>query len=275
MAVNVRAPALLIGPLRAAPCGRRCADRQSARCRSWRRPIPISSATPSRRRRWRSFTELAARALAPSGIRVNGIAPALMLRSSGQSEENFQAMHRHNPLGRGVEPERCRRGDPLSGRGALRHRPDAGDRFRPALPRPRRATFSSWVTNDAKSETQPASCPTTSRSAQPGSCSNSLAVETDIGFHEFRGRRAAAPAGHGRDLARRCRAAAGRRSGPGLELRFPACRGRRARRGAALQSPGDPRACGVRADRRFSRSPAFADSHVEARRLSGCGRRRG
>jgi NAD(P)-dependent dehydrogenase (short-subunit alcohol dehydrogenase family) len=50
------------------------------------------------------FTELAARALAAAGIRVNGIAPALMLRSPGQSEENFEAMHRRNPLGRGVEP---------------------------------------------------------------------------------------------------------------------------------------------------------------------------
>ncbi|HKX92528.1 MAG TPA: SDR family oxidoreductase [Sphingomicrobium sp.] len=51
------------------------------------------------------LTELAARALAPKGIRVNGIAPALMLRSSGQSEENFAAMHSRNPLRRGVEPE--------------------------------------------------------------------------------------------------------------------------------------------------------------------------
>ena len=49
------------------------------------------------------LTELAARALAPRGIRVNAIAPALMLRSNGQSEENFEAMHANNPLGRGVE----------------------------------------------------------------------------------------------------------------------------------------------------------------------------
>jgi NAD(P)-dependent dehydrogenase (short-subunit alcohol dehydrogenase family) len=49
------------------------------------------------------LTELAARALAPRGIRVNGIAPGLMLRSNGQSEENFKAMHASNPLGRGVE----------------------------------------------------------------------------------------------------------------------------------------------------------------------------
>ena len=50
----------------------------------------------------RNATDLAARALAAKGIRVNGIAPALMLRSPGQSEENFRAMHERNPLGRGV-----------------------------------------------------------------------------------------------------------------------------------------------------------------------------
>ena len=47
-------------------------------------------------------TELAARSLASQGIRVNAIAPALMLRSPGQSDENFDAMHTRNPLGRGV-----------------------------------------------------------------------------------------------------------------------------------------------------------------------------
>ena len=50
------------------------------------------------------LTELSARALAGQGIRVNGIAPTLMLRSDGQDESNFEAMHRFNPLGRGVEP---------------------------------------------------------------------------------------------------------------------------------------------------------------------------
>lgn len=49
-------------------------------------------------------TELAARALASKGIRVNGIAPALMLRSPGQSAANFESMHRRNPLGRGIDP---------------------------------------------------------------------------------------------------------------------------------------------------------------------------
>jgi NAD(P)-dependent dehydrogenase (short-subunit alcohol dehydrogenase family) len=50
------------------------------------------------------FTELAARAFAPKGIRVNGIAPSLMLRSTGQTEENFERVHSQNPLGRGVDP---------------------------------------------------------------------------------------------------------------------------------------------------------------------------
>jgi len=52
-----------------------------------------------------SLTELAARALASRSIRVNGIAPGLMLRSSGQSEENFEAMHANNPLRRPTGPE--------------------------------------------------------------------------------------------------------------------------------------------------------------------------
>lgn len=50
-----------------------------------------------------AWTELAARAYAAKGVRVNAIAPALMLRSPGQSEENYTTMHAHNPLGRGVE----------------------------------------------------------------------------------------------------------------------------------------------------------------------------
>jgi NAD(P)-dependent dehydrogenase (short-subunit alcohol dehydrogenase family) len=50
------------------------------------------------------LTELAARALAGCGIRVNGIAPSLMLRSPGQEDGNYKAMHAFNPLARGVEP---------------------------------------------------------------------------------------------------------------------------------------------------------------------------
>lgn len=50
-------------------------------------------------------TELSARALASKGIRVNAIAPGLMLRSPGQSEGNYRAMHDNNPLTRGVSPD--------------------------------------------------------------------------------------------------------------------------------------------------------------------------
>ena len=49
-------------------------------------------------------TEVAARALAAKAIRVNAIAPALMLKSAGQSDENFRAMHQRNALHRGVTP---------------------------------------------------------------------------------------------------------------------------------------------------------------------------
>ena len=49
------------------------------------------------------LTELAARALAEKGIRVNAIAPALMLPSGEQDQANFAAVHDLNPLHRGVE----------------------------------------------------------------------------------------------------------------------------------------------------------------------------
>jgi NAD(P)-dependent dehydrogenase (short-subunit alcohol dehydrogenase family) len=49
------------------------------------------------------LTELAARALAEKGIRVNAIAPALMLPSGEQGEGNFAAVHDLNPLQRGIE----------------------------------------------------------------------------------------------------------------------------------------------------------------------------
>jgi NAD(P)-dependent dehydrogenase (short-subunit alcohol dehydrogenase family) len=50
------------------------------------------------------LTEVAARALTGQGIRVNAIAPALMLPSGKQDEANFARVHDLNPLGRGVEP---------------------------------------------------------------------------------------------------------------------------------------------------------------------------
>ncbi len=48
------------------------------------------------------LTELAARAYAPK-LRVNAIAPAVTMVSGPQSRENFERAHTLNPLGRGVE----------------------------------------------------------------------------------------------------------------------------------------------------------------------------
>jgi len=47
-------------------------------------------------------TELAARVLAPRGIRVCGIAPGITLLSGPQSRDNFDSVHRMNALERGV-----------------------------------------------------------------------------------------------------------------------------------------------------------------------------
>ena len=104
MAVNARAPALLIEELARHHAGGEALvvnlldSKLSA-------PNPDYISYTLSKYALAGLTELAARALAPRRIRVNGVAPALMLRSSGQSQENFEAMHNDNPLGRGVEPE--------------------------------------------------------------------------------------------------------------------------------------------------------------------------
>ena len=103
MAVNVRAPAFLIEKFAAVHSGGdglvvNLLDSKLAA------PNPDYLSYTLSKHALAALTELAARALASRGIRVNGIAPALMLRSSGQSEENFDAMHANNPLRRAVEP---------------------------------------------------------------------------------------------------------------------------------------------------------------------------
>jgi NAD(P)-dependent dehydrogenase (short-subunit alcohol dehydrogenase family) len=104
MAVNVRAPALLTERLAA-----RHADGDALVVNlldsKLAAPNPDFLSYTLSKHALGALTELAARALAPRGIRVNGIAPALLLRSTGQSEENFGIMHANNPLGRGVEPD--------------------------------------------------------------------------------------------------------------------------------------------------------------------------
>ena len=104
MAVNVQAPALLIAAFAAAGGeGDRLVvnvtDAKLAALNPDFLSYTLSKAALA------TLTELSARALAGQGIRVNAIAPALMLPSAGQSGENFSAMHERNPLGRGVRPE--------------------------------------------------------------------------------------------------------------------------------------------------------------------------
>lgn len=104
MAVNVQAPALLIERFAAAHADGEEALIVNLLDSKLAAPNPDYLSYTLSKQALAGLTELAARALAPRGIRVNGIAPALMLRSNGQSEENFEAMHANNPLGRGVEP---------------------------------------------------------------------------------------------------------------------------------------------------------------------------
>jgi len=102
MAVNVRAPALLTEELAARHAG---GDALAVNLLDSKlsAPNPDYLSYTLSKHALAALTELSARALAPRGIRVNGIAPALMLRSSGQTEENFRMMHANNPLRRGVD----------------------------------------------------------------------------------------------------------------------------------------------------------------------------
>nr|MBA2467407.1 SDR family oxidoreductase [Sphingomonas sp.] len=102
--VNVRAPLLLIQALAAVHDGREDALVVNILDAKLAAPNPDFLSYTVSKQALAGATELAARALAPKGVRVNAIAPSLMLRSSGQSEENFKAMHEANPLRRGVEP---------------------------------------------------------------------------------------------------------------------------------------------------------------------------
>jgi NAD(P)-dependent dehydrogenase (short-subunit alcohol dehydrogenase family) len=103
MAVNVRAPALLIERFAADQSANEDSLVVNLLDSKLASPNPDYLSYTLSKQALAGLTELAARALAPRGVRVNGIAPGLMLRSSGQSEENFEAMHANNPLRRGVE----------------------------------------------------------------------------------------------------------------------------------------------------------------------------
>jgi NAD(P)-dependent dehydrogenase (short-subunit alcohol dehydrogenase family) len=105
MAVNVRAPALLTaafaGVERGGTGDRLIVNILDAKLAA---PNPDFLSYTLSKAALASLTELSARALVGQGIRVNGIAPALLLQSAGQSAENFAATHAHNPLKRGITP---------------------------------------------------------------------------------------------------------------------------------------------------------------------------
>ena len=102
MAVNARAPMLLIDEL-----VRRHADGEALVINlldaKLAAPNPEFLNYTLSKYALAGLTEVAARALAGQGIRVNAIAPALMLPSGEQGEANFGAVHDLNPLRRGVE----------------------------------------------------------------------------------------------------------------------------------------------------------------------------
>ena len=103
MRINVRAPALLIERFAAHHSGEEDALVVNLLDSKLLAPNPDYLSYTLSKQALAGLTELSARALAAEGVRVNAIAPGLMLRSSGQSEENFEAMHSDNPLQRPVE----------------------------------------------------------------------------------------------------------------------------------------------------------------------------
>lgn len=103
MRVNARAPMLLIDELARRRCdGALVVNLIDSKLAA---PNPDFLSYTLSKYALAGLTDLAARALAPKGIRVNAIAPALMLPSGEQGESNFEAVHALNPLRRGIEVE--------------------------------------------------------------------------------------------------------------------------------------------------------------------------
>jgi NAD(P)-dependent dehydrogenase (short-subunit alcohol dehydrogenase family) len=109
MAVNLRAPALLIRAFAEAVIARRPADSGAALVVNLL-DAKLESLNPDyftytlSKIGFAGLGELAARSYAPH-LRVAGIAPAVTLVSGPQSRENFEAVHGLNPLRRGVAVE--------------------------------------------------------------------------------------------------------------------------------------------------------------------------
>jgi NAD(P)-dependent dehydrogenase (short-subunit alcohol dehydrogenase family) len=106
MTINVAAPALLTAAFARTAGQDGHVDRSIINIldAKWRAPNPDFLSYTLSKAALAQLTELSARALAGRGIRVNAIAPALMLQSPGQTAEDFARAHAYNPLRRGVEP---------------------------------------------------------------------------------------------------------------------------------------------------------------------------
>ena len=102
LAVNARAPMLLIDEL-AARKGEGDALVVNMLDAKLAAPNPDFLSYTISKYALAGLQEVAARALAGQGIRVNAIAPALMLPSGEQDETNFTAVHALTPLNQGVE----------------------------------------------------------------------------------------------------------------------------------------------------------------------------
>ena len=107
IAVNVAAPALLTAAMARAAASAPEADRLIVNIldAKLRAPNPDFLSYTLSKAALAQLTEVSARALAGQGIRVNAIAPALMLPSAGQSEANYVSAHSFNPLRHGVTPD--------------------------------------------------------------------------------------------------------------------------------------------------------------------------
>lgn len=102
MAVNARAPMLLIDALARRHVPGRGALVVNILDAKLAAPNPDYLTYTLSKYAAAGLTEVAARALAGEGIRVNAIAPALMLPSGAQDEAAFARVHALNPLARGV-----------------------------------------------------------------------------------------------------------------------------------------------------------------------------
>ena len=102
MAVNARAPALLLDALARRHTGGEAlvVNVTDAKLAA---PNPDYLSYTLSKYALAGLTEVAARTLAGRGIRVNSIAPALMLPSGPQDGAAFERVHAMNPLGHGIE----------------------------------------------------------------------------------------------------------------------------------------------------------------------------